>query len=357
MICDFRFSIWDGRHGTCVHYIRNPQSEIEWDFGFLTNKMNGITLNKRERLQSLEDRVDTAKPNPKSKIANPKSTDRGFTLIEMIIVLLLLAMLSGVAGSLFAVGLRVWDSGYIRTGIREDISYAMEKVIRDLKETANGSLSQYSSIAHTIQYDDLDGNTYVLYLYNADDGTLDSTYGESLYDLRKANISGGGWTEIIYDEFESSFGNWNDGGTDCIRYTSGTHAHQGNAAVDLQDNTSTSVVTTDTLSLSGYSEVEVDFWYKARSMESGEDFWLQISTNGGSSYTTVQTWARGTDFQNGTFYDESVTITGYSLTDQMRIRFRCDASGNGDDVYIDEIRVSAFADVTVENVVDTWQEL
>ena len=122
-------------------------------------------------------------------------------------------------------------------------------------------------------------------------------------------------------------------------------------------------ITTDDLALSSYSEVKVDFWYKAVSMDnSNEDFWLQISTNGGGNYTTVQSWAESTDFQNGTFYDESVTITGYSLTDQTRIRFRCDASNNGDDVYIDEIRVSASSDdgggeVIVENVVDTWQEL
>ncbi len=116
---------------------------------------------------------------------------RGFTLIEMIIVLFLLAILSGVTGSVFLVSLRAWDSGCIRTGIREDISYATEKVVRDLKEMALRSLSQYSSIAHTVQYNDFAGNTYVFYLYNADDSSFDSTYSESLYDLRKADIDGG----------------------------------------------------------------------------------------------------------------------------------------------------------------------
>ncbi len=126
----------------------------------------------------------------KTRVAN-----QGFTLIEMVIVLLLLAMLLGVTGFVFIVSLRAWDSGCIRGGIREDVSYAMEKTVRNLKEIANASLSQYDSgsgnIAHTIQYDDLSGNTYVLYLYNADDATLDSTYSESLYDLHKADIDGG----------------------------------------------------------------------------------------------------------------------------------------------------------------------
>jgi len=117
-------------------------------------------------------------------------TNQGFTLIETIIVLSILAMLLGVSGSLFVVGLHAWDAGLIRGGIREDVSYAMEKAVRDLKETEQGTLNQYDpgsgDIAHTIQYDDLSGNRYVLYLYNADDATFDSTYSESFYDLRKA---------------------------------------------------------------------------------------------------------------------------------------------------------------------------
>ena len=91
---------------------------------------------------------------------------RGFTLIEMLMVLLLSAMLSGVTGLVFLVSLRAWDSGCIRTGIREDISYAAEKVVRDLKEMALRSLSQYGSVAHTVQYNDFAGNTYVFYMHN-----------------------------------------------------------------------------------------------------------------------------------------------------------------------------------------------
>ncbi len=116
---------------------------------------------------------------------------RGFTLLEIVIVLMLFSVLLGVTGSLFLVGLRAWDSGYLRTGIREDESYAMEKVVRDLKEMAVSSLGQYSSIAHTVQYDDLASNSYVFYLYNSDDSSFDSTYGESFYDLRKADITQG----------------------------------------------------------------------------------------------------------------------------------------------------------------------
>ena len=119
-------------------------------------------------------------------------------------------------------------------------------------------------------------------------------------------------------------------------------------------------MSTGDLALSSYSLVKVDFWFWAQGMDTGEDFWLQISTNGGSSYVTDKSWVEGTDFDDGTsFYEESVIMTGYTLTDTTRIRLRVDASNPGDDVYFDEVRVSATADAAgnLIPIVDTWLEL
>jgi len=152
----------------------------------------------------------------------------------------------------------------------------------------------------------------------------------------------GEWTQIRSDNFEAGFGNWNDGGDDCMRYTGGTYAHGGAAAIDIQDNSESSVMTTNNLSLANYEQVKVDFWFYAVSMDNpNEDFWLQISTNGGSSFTTKKAWARGTNFVNSSFYHEVFIIEDVSLTNTTQIRFRCDASGNGDDIYIDDVIVSA----------------
>lgn len=169
----------------------------------------------------------------------------------------------------------------------------------------------------------------------------DGATGVDTVSVTVNTAGGGSWTQITYDDFESGWGNWNDGGTDAVLYTSGTYAYQGSSALNIQDNTSTSVVTTNNLVVSGYAEIKVDFHFYPNSMESGEDFWLQISTDGGSSYTTVKSWARGNDFENNSFYSDSVVITGHSLNDQTRIRFRCDASGNQDDIYLDAITISA----------------
>jgi len=149
----------------------------------------------------------------------------------------------------------------------------------------------------------------------------------------------GAWTVITYDDFESGWGSYTDGGGDCSRYTRGTYAHQGSAAADIQDNSgiSSSFYHTVGHNVAGYTELEVEFWFRAQSMESGEDFWVQYYN--GSSWQTVATFVSGTDFNNGTFYNEVVTISSsqYNFPTNAQLRFRCDASDNRDDVYIDEI--------------------
>lgn len=141
--------------------------------------------------------------------------------------------------------------------------------------------------------------------------------------------------DIASDDFESNYGNWNDGGSDCVR--SRTRPIQGEISIYLRDNTNSSVLTSDPLNLTGFEELTVDFSYYAYSMENGEDFWLQVDN--GNGYQTVATWARGTDFNNNTEYSESITITG-DFGSSVRVRFRCDASANSDYVHLDNIVLS-----------------
>ncbi len=157
---------------------------------------------------------------------------------------------------------------------------------------------------------------------------------------------GGGCTyEVINsNNFDSGWGIWNDGGSDCRRSTrDAAYANSGNRCVRLRDNTSTSTMTTDNLDLSGYDELTVDFSYIAVSMDNAnEDFWLQISTDGGASFTTVEEWNTGDEFENNVREDGTATIAG-SFSANTQLRFRCDASGNSDWVYIDDVVISGCA--------------
>ncbi|UCF12602.1 MAG: DUF2341 domain-containing protein [Thermoplasmatales archaeon] len=156
------------------------------------------------------------------------------------------------------------------------------------------------------------------------------------------------WDILTYDDFEGAtfnWGNYTDGGADCLEYTGGTHAHQGSNAADIQDNSGvassfyhTSGIDVDTPE---YKYIKVDFWFRGEEMEDGEDFW--VGYYNGTSWTTVATYVSGTDFVNGQFYHETVWINEsiYNYPSNMQIRFQCDASTDADDIYIDEIYVNA----------------
>ena len=151
---------------------------------------------------------------------------------------------------------------------------------------------------------------------------------------------GGGDPEVItYDDFESGWGNFVDGGNDCRRY-GGSRSPQGTYSIEIRDNSgvASSTYHGSGHNVSGYSEQVVEFEFYPSSMDnSNEDFWLQYYD--GSSWVTLATWAAGIDFNNGTFYIATVTIPGGAVNfpTNAQLRFMCDASGNGDDVYIDAV--------------------
>lgn len=145
-----------------------------------------------------------------------------------------------------------------------------------------------------------------------------------------------------YAHFESNFGNWNSGGNDGSRVYAPQHASAGNYCVRIRDNSgASSSVYSDNFNLAGLNNVSVSFFFKAVSMEVNEDFFLEVSTNGGSSYTIFESWIRGTDFQNNSLQYAWVPLTGFTWTNQTRFRIRCDASADDDQVYIDEITIKS----------------
>ncbi len=149
------------------------------------------------------------------------------------------------------------------------------------------------------------------------------------------------YTVINTEGFESGWGIWNDGGVDADRnIADAAYANTGSYCIELQDNTNTSVMTTNTLDLSTYEELTVDFSYICVSMDNiNEDFWVQISTDGGSSFTTVEEWNLNDEFINNQRNSGQAIISG-PFTTTTQVRFRADASGNQDWVYIDDVVIS-----------------
>jgi len=159
-----------------------------------------------------------------------------------------------------------------------------------------------------------------------------------------SDCGGCDWEVINSNNFDGGWGIWNDGGSDCRRSSADSnYAYSGNYCVRIRDNTSTSTTTTDNLNLSAYEKIAVSFTYYPRSMDNAnEDFWFQVSTNGGASYTTVEEWNRGDEFNNNVREFDDFEVNG-PFSNNTRLRFRCDASGNSDWIYLDDVVISGYS--------------
>ncbi|MFD2725641.1 immunoglobulin-like domain-containing protein [Hyunsoonleella rubra] len=151
-------------------------------------------------------------------------------------------------------------------------------------------------------------------------------------------------TDVIIHEgyFETGWDGWIDGGSDCARRQD-SRSFEGAYSIRIRDNSGVaSSMTSPTFDLSSFNEVEFNFYFYSQSMEIGEDFWLQYDD--GSGFVTVETWARGTDFNNDAFGNFSVLFNSsqYNLSSNARFRLQCDASVNNDQIFIDQVVITGF---------------
>ncbi len=152
--------------------------------------------------------------------------------------------------------------------------------------------------------------------------------------------------QLSYTDLESGWGVWKDGGGDCRRRSS-SYSPQGTYSANIQDNSgvASSFYLTNGVDVhtAAYVQLDIEFTFQAVSMDnSNEDFWLQYFD--GSTWHTVKAYARSIDFENNVIYSVKANImeSSYTFPNNMKIRFMCDASGNKDDVFVDEIRVTAL---------------
>jgi len=156
--------------------------------------------------------------------------------------------------------------------------------------------------------------------------------------------SGGGGSQVLHEGyFESGWDGWVDGGSDCYRYNRSNRSYEGTYSIRLRDNSGTaSSMTLNNVNTSGFSQVEIDFYFYPNSMESGEDFFVRY--NDGSSWTTVATYASGSSFQNGQFYRATITLdaSNHNFNSSSDFRIQCDASANADQIYVDQITITGI---------------
>ena len=102
---------------------------------------------------------------------------------------------------------------------------------------------------------------------------------------------------------------------------------------------------TNPLDFSAATTVKVQFMFLPISLEAGENFVLEYSTNGGNQFTVVKSWVSGQNFTNNLFYTDAVVFSG-PFTSNTILRFRCNGNTNSDIVYLDEVIISTCVPAT-----------
>jgi len=174
-----------------------------------------------------------------------------------------------------------------------------------------------------------------------DDGATDSTS----QSVTVSTGGGGTFTTLIASDFESGWQGWTDGGSDCRRSANDSaYASQGTYCVRIRDNSGTASSFYRTgIDLSSYNELQITFDFVGVSMENGEDFYVEFYD--GSSWNIVGQGVYGSSgtLSNNNFYTGTLTIDSatYNFSANSGVRFRCDASGNNDRIYVDLIDIAA----------------
>jgi len=154
------------------------------------------------------------------------------------------------------------------------------------------------------------------------------------------------WTNLLSENFDGGWGDWVDGGVDAQVVTSANGAG-GTASLNLQDDSGdvSAAWLANALDLTSYSQFKIEFTYMPISFENAENFFLEYSDDGGATWVVLRDFVNGTDFTNGTRENVAVTMDAATsnFTSNVIIKFRADASGNEDDVYIDNVILSGFS--------------
>ncbi|MEH6536612.1 MAG: choice-of-anchor D domain-containing protein [Psychroserpens sp.] len=165
-----------------------------------------------------------------------------------------------------------------------------------------------------------------------------------------------GTTAIHSATFESGLEGWTSGGGDAARINDATWAYSGGYSLRVRDDDATGNVSSflsPLFSISSYDKVDFKFFFKPDGMETAEDFFIEYSSDGGTSWTIVGTFISGIVANKTADFEATTTAIGYSKTvtifktdhtfptgSNAQFRMRCDASDDNDRVYLDDITIT-----------------
>jgi len=161
---------------------------------------------------------------------------------------------------------------------------------------------------------------------------------------------------LLYDDFESGWGNWLDGGGDASIYTGSTYARQGANAINLQDNSGVASSTwlTNPLPLDSgeYTSLNISFWCMEQGMQSTHHWYVHYSDDNGATWQQILDVRGGSHNNIFTHYSISLVEGGtYTFTDQAKFKFWCNSYYDSHEIFLDQILITALPIVSPKGTV------
>ena len=169
------------------------------------------------------------------------------------------------------------------------------------------------------------------------------------HDFKISGLDGsdelsGDWVDLLTEDFRSGFGQFNAGGPIDVKHYVSVLGRSGVVRIENGNGAESSIFSNNIFLDGDISKIRVQFSFYANSMELSDAFCFDYnySDGGDSSWTEQLCWDRN-DFSNGIWYDDIETSFDVPAgSEYMRIRFRCDASSELDDILFSSISVQGM---------------
>lgn len=163
---------------------------------------------------------------------------------------------------------------------------------------------------------------------------------------------------ISFSDFdiENDLGVWNDGGNNAFQSTINSigegsmrlkHGDENGNAVDVNSS-----MFTNPLDLSAYDNIKVEMSFinpVEDSFDLNDKFLLEVSNDGGSTYTIVKTWEYNVDFVEGLRYFESIILEG-PFTQNTVVRIRAFANSDADRIWVDNVALKGCENISLSTI-------
>ena len=160
------------------------------------------------------------------------------------------------------------------------------------------------------------------------------------------NVSAGETVDTILSTsyFESDWDGWidGDGSASRVKRQLFPTRSEGDYSIKIKDNDGEgSATTSPTYNLSSFDTITLDYQYYPHNQADSDGYLVKYYN--GSSWQTIATYRVGSDFQNGQFYSESLTLSSssYNFPADAKFRFESDGGGGGRHIYIDAVIITA----------------